>query len=240
MIEEDAWNYQLRERGFVPLLDDHQSNYVAVIVLPPLAFRVAHLPHDDGSRLLYRDVDTWLSGLLEAMDASDTTADLYFHGALGDYRPDAPRPIEDQEAARTLLSTKGEREEWNYAAQLLDSANLDEWARLLETDHFVRRDVRARMQKMSSPAIRELLRRDQETFEAFATMAADAAQKAGLTVGRPDGDSLRVGGKWMNLDAFFHRRNIPNATSRMVAWFEDVIAGRDPRQGAGHYMSDSF
>jgi hypothetical protein len=237
LLADGKWDGDLVERALVPVLDDHQSNYLAVAVRGPLAFRVVHLPHDDGSRLLYRDFESCLADLLRATDGDDT-ADTYLHDAQGDYAADAPRPEEDQQAARELMRTRGEREEWNYAAQLLDASNLDEWARLLETDHFVRRDVRARMRKMRSPAIRELLRRDQAAFEEFAALAAGAARRAGLDVGERRGDVLQVGGHWMNLDAFFHRRNVPRALPRMVAWFEDVIAGRDPRNRADHFHAD--
>jgi len=237
LVADGAWNEDLVERGFLPVLDDHQSNYLVVIVRDPLAVRVAHVPHDDGSRLLYRDFESCVADLLRAMD-SEASADLYLHDAQGDYAPDAPRPEEDQNAARELMRTAGEREEWNYAAQLLDASNLPEWAKLLETDHFVRRDVRARMRKMSSPAIRQLLRKDKAAFEAFATLAADAARRTGLKVGGRQGDALQVGGKWMNLEGFFHRRNIPNALPRMIAWFEDLIAGRNPHHRTGHYMAD--
>ena len=237
LLAEDAWTDELVARGFVPILDDHQSNYLVVIVRDPLAFRVAHLPHDDGSRLIYRDFESCVADLLRAMD-SDDTADMYLYEAQGDYAPDAPRPEEDQEAARELMCTEGEQEEWNYAAQLLDASNLREWVRLLETDHFLRRDVRARMRKMASPAIRELLRKDERAFEDFASLTAAAARQAGLTVGDRHNDVLRVGGKWMNLDALFHRRNIPNAVPRMIAWFQDLIAGRNPHDRPRHFMSD--
>jgi hypothetical protein len=168
----------------------------------------------------------------------ETSADMYLHDAQGDFAPDAPRPEEDQDAARELMRTPGEHEEWNYAAQLLDASNLAEWGKLLETHHSVRGDVRARMQKMSSPAIRALLRNDESAFEAFATLAADAARQAGLEVGRRQADALQVGGKWMNLEVFFCRRHIPNAVQRMTAWFDDLIAGRNPYHRTGHFMAD--
>jgi hypothetical protein len=237
LIDEHAWPQGLVGQGFLPVLDDHQSNYLAVIVREPLAFRVAHLPHDDGSRLLYRDVDSFIRALLEALDQGES-ADLFFHDARGDYPPDAPRNRADQSAARVLMATNGARAEWNYAAQLLDASNLAEWATLLETDHFVRRDVRARMEKMTDPAIRELLQRDRVAFDEFATKAAEAAREAGLAVGRRERDALQVGGKWMNLESFFHRRRIPDAVPRMLAWFEDLIAGRNPHVRPGHFMSD--
>jgi hypothetical protein len=237
LLADGTWNEELVERGFLPVLDDHQSNYLVVVVRDPLAFRVAYVPHDDGSRLLYRDFESCAADLLRAMDREDS-ADLYLHNARGDYAPDAPRPEEDQHVARELMRTPGEREEWNYAAQLLDASNLAEWAKLLETDHFVRRDVRARMQKISSPAVREMLRKDEAAFEAFVTLAADAARRATLEVGRRQGDALQVGGKWINLEAFFHRRNIPNAVPRMLTWFDDLIVGRNPHHRDGHFMAD--
>lgn len=237
VVAEDAYDHGLLKQGLVPILDDHQSNLLAVVVRDPLAFRVIHVPHDDGTRLIYRDMETYLSELVRVLTQGNATADSYFYNAEGEYGPDAPRPIEDQQVAKVLMSS-GEDEEWNYAVQLLDATNLDEWARVLETDHVVRRDARARMQQMSSPEIRALLAKDSEAFEAFVTMAADAVARSGLRLDRRDGDSLRVGGHWMNLDAFFHRRNIPDALSRMVSWFEDVITGRDPRQRPRHYMQD--
>jgi hypothetical protein len=137
------------------------------------------------------------------------------------------------------MATDGKHEEWNYAAQLLDAANLTEWARLLETDHFVRRDVVARMRQMQAPAIRELLLRDQLAFNDFARAAAEAARGAGLDVGeRMEGECLRVGRKWMDLEGFFYRRNIRDAIPRMIAWFKDSIAGRDPHDRTDHFMVD--
>jgi hypothetical protein len=237
LLADGAWDEELVERGFVPVLDDRGANHLAVIVRDPLAFRVAHVPHDDGSRLLYRDLESCVADLLGAMDRGES-ADLYLHDAEGDYAPDAPRPAEDQDAARELMCTAGEREEWNYAARLLDASNLAEWARLLETDHFVRRDVRARLEKMSSPAVRELLRKDERALEAFAATFTEVVRGAGLGVGERNGRSVRVGGAWYDLEAFFHRRNIPDAMPRMLAWIKDQLAGRNPYGRAGNYMTD--
>lgn len=235
LINDGAWNDQFVECGFIPVLDDHQSNYLVLIVRAPLAFRIAHLPHDDESRLLYRDLDSFVRDLLSALDASEP-ADLFFHETQGDYPPDAPRTQNDQDSARALLTTDGTRGEWNYATQLLDASNLGEWAKLLETDHFVRRDVLTRMHQMNSPAIRELLKRDQLAFNEFARAAADAARRAGIKVGEQRQDVLQVGGKWMNLESSFHRRNIPDAIPRLMAWFEDLIAGRSPHDRMGNFM----
>lgn len=237
LLADDAWDQQLVERGLVPVLDDHQSNYLAVCVRDPLAFRVLHLPHDDGARVLYRDFESCIEALIRAADAGET-ADLFLFESEGDYPPDEPRPEEDQEAAKVLLAAKNERGEWNHAARLLDASNLEEWARLLETDHFVRRDVRARMRKMRSTAIRELLRKDEQAFEQFAVTFMDVVRGAGLPLGDPNGQCARVGKAWYELEAFFHRRNIRDAMPRMVTWIKDQLAGRDPHDRPGNFMVD--
>lgn len=237
LLADDAWDQQLVQRGLVPVLDDHQSNYLAVCVRDPLAFRVLHMPHDDGARVLYRDFESCIGALTGAADAGEA-ADLFLFETEGDYPPDEPRPGEDQEAARALLAGKNTRGEWNHAARLLDESNLDEWTRLLETDHFVRRDVRARMQKMRSTAIRELLRKDEQAFDQFAATFMDQARSAGLPLGDRNGQCVRVGEAWYELEAFFHRRNIPDAGPRMLAWIKDQLAGRNPYDRAGNFMVD--
>jgi len=237
LVEKEHWPRALKARGFVPLLNDHQANYLAVLVREPLAFRVAHVPHDDGSRLVYRELESCARALLEALAAGES-ADMFFHDTDGDYTADAPRTPTDQQAARSLLATDGEHEEWNYATQLLDESNLEGWSRLLETDHFVRRDVVARMRKLHSPVIRELLARDQRAFDEFARRVADAARNDGLKVGEQRNGVLRVNGSWMNLDGFFYRRSIPDAMPRMMAWFHDLVAKRDPRERPDNFMKD--
>lgn len=233
----DAWDQQLVPRGLVPVLDDHQSNYLAVCVHTPLAFRVLHLPHDDGARVLYRDFESCLRSLLKAADAGET-ADIFLYETDGDYPPDEPRSEDDQNAAKALLSGANESGEWNHAARLLDASNLEEWARLLETDHFVRRDVRARMQKMQSPAIQELLRKDEQAFEEFAVKFTEVVREAGLPVGERKDQCVGVGKAWYNLEGFFHRRNIPEAIPRMLDWINDQMAGRNPYDRPGNFMTD--
>jgi hypothetical protein len=224
----------LVERGFVPIFDDHESNYLAVLVRSPLAFRVSYLPHDDGSRLIYRDLDGFAQAVFDALDRGKAG----FYKLDGDYPPDSPRPTSDQVAAQKLLATSGDNEEWNYAIQLLDASNLAEWENVLETNHFVRRDALARMRQMKHPAIRDLLRRDQSTFEEFAAAVANAARNAGLRIGKCSGDALQIDGHWIGLETFFYRRNIANALPRLIDWVKDLCASRNPHDRPGHFFVD--
>lgn len=247
MVEAQEWPAALVDLGYVPLLDDEHSNYLGAIVKGHAAYRVAHLHHEGEYRLLYRDFDSFLGGLCQALDASRPqahdpdeieNADAFFGRTPGDYPPDAPRTPQDRAAARALMVTDGKHFEWNYAVQLLDAKDLAEWAVLLETHHFVRRDVVARMKLMTAPEIQGLLRRDLGTFEQFAVDLSRVAREAGLKVGRRRENNLQVGGIWIMLDGFFYRRRIPSAFPRMLAWIEDLIAGRNPHDRPGHFMSD--
>jgi hypothetical protein len=223
--------------GWLPLLNDHQSNYLILYCHEPLRFRVGYLPHDGDRRLLYRTLDAFLLDLLRALD-QDESADSFFRETAGEYGQDSPRSPEDHQAARDLLKTPNENGEWNDAVQLLDESNIEEWTKLLETDHFVRRDVRARMKSRSSPAIRDLLKHDAAAFRQFTDDLVAAVRQAGLDVGQQREGTVQIGGKWYDADFFFHRRRIPDAMPRLVMWIQDQLARRNPYDRAGNYMSD--
>jgi hypothetical protein len=198
--------------GFLPLLDTHQSNYVGVMVREPLAPRVGLISHDDGPEglmLRYRDVDGFLRALIAVLDRGEN-ADLSFYDDEGDYPLDGPRTAVDYESARTLLATDGSHGEWNWAIGLLDATNLAEWERLLETRREVRCDVLMRLRQMSDPAIRDLLARDERAMQGFAEELNQAAREAGLKADK----------SWCDYDAFFSKRNRPDAMRQIVAWFK--------------------
>jgi hypothetical protein len=231
--------FDLAGRGLLPVVDGMDGDLIAAFVEGPLAPRVVFVPHDDAgaARLIYRDVAGLFRSLVVLLEMG-VEAGSFYHDAEGDYAADGARSPADRAAARVLLASDGEAGEWNLAAQLLDPADVDDFARLLETDHFVRRDAVARMRQMSSPAIEELLRRDGEAFDAFAAEVIAALGRAGLGVGRRKAESVEVGGRWWNLEMFFFRRRIPDATRRLVEWIGDQVAGRDPRGRRGNFMED--
>jgi hypothetical protein len=222
--------------GFVPIFHDHESNYLMLIVKRPMSPRIAYVPHDDGSQLLYANLDSMAIAISDAMD-SGKSADV-FYGIPGDYRQNGLRTEDDHAAARVLLKTDGEDGEWNFASQLLDESNLVEWAQLLETNHFIRRDVTIRLKSMTSTAIRELLQRDQIEFEKFVATFIEAAREAGFAVAERRGTVLNVAGKWCELEGFFYRRNAPDAMRRIIDWLRDNRAGRNPHDRANHIFVD--
>jgi hypothetical protein len=222
----------------LPFLYDNQSNYLAVAVGQHLEPRVFYIPHDDDPRILFRNLNSCYAFLIQTIQ-SGKKADAALYEAVGDYPPADPRRSSaDQHAARYLMSTAGTNNEWYFAVQLLDANNLHEWATLLDTDHFVRRDVRKRMALLSTPGIEHLLREDQLRFDQFVAAVADAAHAKGLSIGKQRFEMMQIGGDWCNLEVFFHRRGIPEAVPRMITWLEDQSSGFDPRERAGHFFDD--
>lgn len=210
--------------GMLPLFHDRQSNYLALAMSGPLAHRVLHVPHDDGPRLLFAGLESCLDAVA-ACAGSGESLDIFLHETDGDYSPDARRPERDQQAARALLLTDGKNHEWNFATQLLDETNLEEFARLLETEHFVRRDVRERMDSMQSPEIRKLRSRDRKAFAQFSEDLATTAQTAGLRVEKAGSEeTLRIGGIYIGLETFFHERGAPDAMAKAIARIQELIA----------------
>lgn len=231
LLSQDRWPEHFRAGGLLPLLSDGQSNYVVAHLGGPLVPRLSYLPKDDGPTIVYRNVPSLLTDLRRGLESGET-ADFFLGERVGDYAHDAPRTARDVADAKQLLAL-GDDESLRGAIALLDDSCLLDWARLLETDHFVRRAARARLQGMPAPGIQALLAADAAAFESFAEFAARAARQAGRQVGERRDHSLRVEGRSINLDALFYRRNIPDAFERLVAWFAAGTNG-EARRASGY------
>ena len=49
---------------------------------------------------------------------------------------------------------------------------------------------------------------------------------------------LQINGSWYELEGFFYRRHIPDAMPRLMAFFTDQAAGRNPHDRPGHFFAD--
>ena len=235
LLSESCW-LGLSRRGLLPFFDDHESNLLTVSTRGPLATRVVYVPHDNGSRLMYRDIESCFRALWAHAQTGEEARTI-LSDAHGDYAPDGPRTLADQAAATALLAQPHTLDQWNHAVQLLHEDNTNQWRCLLETDHFIRRDAQARMREMSSRSIQSLLEADRRAFEAFVHEVIEAAARAGLRPGSRKHEMVEFQGCWLNMDVHFHRRNVPLAVLSLMVWISDSIAGRDPRQGPGHSHS---
>jgi hypothetical protein len=227
----------LLDRGFVPVLDDDESNFLCVAVQEPLAPRVLYVPHDDASRLIYSNVVTMAEALLGLCDRKEPGA-YFLHETRGDYPFDGPRTAEDRALGHALVKASKSDELLRYAVQLLGSDDIDDWRTLLETNHFVRRRALARLRSLTSSPVVALLQRDAEAFARFADEIAAACASDGLVIGERQDTALQVGDHWVELEAFFYRRKVRNAVPRTVAWIQDLASQRDPRQRAGNIFGD--
>src|SRR5262249_29880677 len=70
--------------GWLPFIDDNTFDYICHPLEAPLWPRMIEVPHGDGPRLIYRDLDSALAALL-ACARSGRRYDLYRHEVAGDY-----------------------------------------------------------------------------------------------------------------------------------------------------------
>lgn len=231
-------------RGEIPVLDTHDSDYFTVACRPPLAPRVIHAPHDDGARLLFRDV----SGLFRWLTRSGQANPNSERNPVGDFDDAEPRNADDLAAARELLSVRplpygSEKndlvryeEACRFGLTLLDASMIDVAATALEApDMFVRRDARQRLARMPGQAARAALHGDAEAVAAFCADVVEACRAAGIPAEVRDGN-LKVDGRGANLDAVFPARRQPNAMGRYIQMVLDHRAGRDPRIRPDYYL----
>lgn len=238
-LEENDWVGRIVAQGLLPFYDDHQSNYLAVHLRPPLAERVRAVPHDSDPSLLYRSFDRFVDALLAGLDTPGFTSDSFGLESddYADYQVKGPRTQDDLQAARALLATDNE-DEWSEAVPLLSPDNTAEWKLLLEKEGYARRCALAWLEQFDLPWVQELLERERGEFSAWVDRLAAACRAAGFTVEEKDSFSLKVGGSWLNLPVFYARRNARDAMPRTILWIGDLIAKRHPRHRADHLMID--
>jgi hypothetical protein len=102
LVGEATGIIEWRSAGFMPFFYDRQSNYLGLFAKHPLAFRVAHVPHDGDNRLVYADFNSCILNLLRILDEGGKS-DAFFGGIHGDYPPAGGRSIDDQNVAKALL-----------------------------------------------------------------------------------------------------------------------------------------
>ena len=102
----------------------------------------------------------------------------------------------------------------------MNEEDIEPWQFLLETNHFVRRDAVKRLSKSESPAMKELFKKDQETFNAYVQSVIDAAQAAGLQVGKRQWTKLTIENQGIELEGKYWLRNTKDVVSEILAMFK--------------------
>lgn len=229
VLAESVW-FDYAKFEVLPIFDSLQANYHVVCMNNLLAYRIMYTPHDDRPKLVYRDFDSFLADLYVGFNSAEWNT-LYFHRQNnGDYARDKPRTSGDQATALKLLSLPDENHNWNFAIELLDESDPEPWLKLLQTNHFVRRDALTHLSAMTLPRMKAIYELDQREFATFFDQFEQAAHETGLPVGKRVRDSLNVGGRWINLDALFYLRNEPRALERMMNLCRDIVEKRNPRE----------
>jgi hypothetical protein len=211
----------LQNSGLLPILDDHESNYVCVTTKNPLAPHVIYLLHDDSPKVLYHNPDSFFKDCINLLSSDDVV--LYYYDTYGDYAPDAIREENDLITAKKLIQS-GDDWKISIAVQLLDSNCLEEWNTVLNGNRFARQDALYRLNLMTTPAARDILNRDAREFDAFVKKVCDAATDAGVSLTR-NNSAVCIRRQFIDFNAIFGDRHTENAVSRLVNWFKDIQKG---------------
>lgn len=221
------------------------SDFISVATAGPLAPRVAYLSHEVGSRLIARDVESFSRHLLKIAGTEEDSF-LDVETKEFDYPRTAERTDGDKHSAVELVRELGDvhvlprsEEKFNNIVELCEllfqlcgRGQEQLLAGFLETDHFIRRDARQRLGQFKTLAAEKILADDRASFISFAAETAKFLNARGVNVGALERDCLRVQKIGLNLDAFFHRRNQPNAMQKLADWVDDLINSRDPNSRA--------
>ena len=241
----------------LPLLNDHESNFVAAAIGEPLSPRILWVPHDDGPDFIYRSMLPFFASLIDMITRNEEyvqsqktmededdeeriyCATIYYINRVAnlqhDYHPNAPRTIEDSRDAKLLLERNNDVDD-NLAIQLLGPDDILEWKRTIEKNSHLRYRVLTRLRSINHPTIQELLAEDSRQFQAFSKDLLDEVKKAGYSTATIQDSTLEI--KLPNklrtnpyyLDVFFCIRHKPDAVPRIARWIDDKIAGKDPRE----------
>lgn len=213
--------------GLVPFTDREDSNPHAVCCREPLAGCVAHLFHDDESRLVSRSVGAFLVSAA----AGDWAGELAF---------EVPeRTAADAEAARALARQAAGMPEGDldrgqalrFAAHLFGPGDEAELLGLIELgDGYTRDSALERLAGIGTPAARDAVRAEAAALNRFIDGLAASLEAEGLRLererGRPREWSVEPGRIHLNFPMLYAQRRGADFLPELVARIRGWQAGR--------------
>lgn len=215
--------------GYLPLVENSDSNPLCVCCRSPLAGYVVQVSHDDAPRLLFRSLDNLFVALTAvAMGDDDFFLDTY------ELPPEfllPQRTTKDASIAKKLISWAAADENaeatqrtdaLRFACDLFADEQLNEIKALLKIDDpELREHVEARLSRMPGKKAKQAVKQAVTTFDGFVEQCGELLQKAGVkaTVLPMYGKNtirLDPGPVWLNMDFFYGHRRRPDFAEFLV------------------------
>jgi cell wall assembly regulator SMI1 len=223
--------------GWLPFAHCNDSNYYSVACNEPLRGFVAHLYHDDESKLVCRSLGRFLDVVAErearrqeaqGSDDEDEVAEQtrldFIDGDLALAVPE--RTEEDVRAACEVVrlasgldaGTAGHNEALRYAAFLFGAGNEDDLAGLFAHDEYVRETALRRLQHLGTPRATQVIASYRNDLAAFVERTREALRAAGLRV-RGEGYAITVdpGNVHLNVEMLYSKRDDPTFLEGLIA-----------------------
>jgi hypothetical protein len=171
---------------YVPFTDSNDSNPYAVCCQEPLVRFVAHVPHDDESRLVCRNLPRFFESLDEAIRSGDGADRLA--GDLDFAQPD--RTTADSHTGRELIryaegldpNYYARGEALRFAAQLFGPGHEPDLSAVLAlSDEYVRTAVLRRCRGLNTPPALAIIAADADAFNRFVAGLAHSVAEAGIS-----------------------------------------------------------
>jgi hypothetical protein len=222
--------------GYVPFASCHDSNFYALCCNEPVRGLVAHLYHDDESKLICRGLGRFLDIVAERvlrMKAALGTDEVDEVGEAnrldfiaGDLALNVrQRSEQDVRAARELVrlaatidpEDMAHNEALRYAAHLFGEGQEDELAGLFDDNEYVRGTALERLHHLGTPRARQVLAAHDADFTRFVDRMVDVLRGAGMQVRRQDNAvTVDPGNIHLNAEVFYNDRRKPDVFEEMV------------------------
>lgn len=206
--------------GYMPFVDNFDSNPWCVCCAEPLAGYVVRVAHDDSATIMFRSPISFLAAIQDLRRAGSSWLDEIPH----EYRDSGrmPRDIETADRLMEAASTLDDVERtdaYRFATSLYSE---DEWQRIAalldDHDENVREAAVCRLKSMTATAAGQAVEAYLSSVSEFAEQCAVRLREAGIDATVHGNSRLRLdpGPIWLNTDMLYSRRNEPNFADDLI------------------------
>lgn len=220
--------------GYLPIVDNNDSNHWCVCRAEPLRGYVVQVYHDDSAQIKFRCLDNFFTAMRRQLEADDPFLD----DVSCDF-DDPARTVRDVETARTLIQAESgindvERcDALRFAITLFSNREIDEIILLLDDrDEYVREAVVKRLRRIDTPEANRAIQQFHEAVRSFVAGCAELLGRNGIRASIHDQTKLRLddGPVWLNLNMLFGERREASFNTFLIERATELLAMKQNRK----------
>ena len=202
-----AFFIDLKESNYLPLYSLSNSWGIYCVVTTGLlkGYIVFISTKGHGDELAFPSVSSLIDYIVLTFENYEMQEEMFFEGYTH-YKRTNVRSQEEISLGKRLIVSEDDSN-WIYAAYLLSDKEAEEWLKLLDTEHFLRREVIERLNHIGTDEARTILSIDRGQYDEFANLLVDKLKNRGVESEYYDGNYLKVKGHHFILDYLYYKRN---------------------------------